>query len=177
MIGIQTPVAPTVGDKVLGVCSALKLPPPKDHRLQSAIHDLAKWTHAVTVTFIHSDRYGQRCNEHIMYSALRHFIRVVNIKCFGRKQFDKGRRVSVVAALGMGSSADHPHYHMAIAAPAGMTFAEFEKLILVAIRKTRWLNQQFDVKPYRSEGWIKYLLDHQEDLFLDLPLPAHPKIG
>ncbi len=112
-----------------------------------------------------------------MHSALRHFIRVLNIKCFGRKQFDKGRRVSVVAAFGMGSSLDHPHGHMAIAAPVDMTFGEFEKLILDAIHKTRWLNQQFDVKPYKNEGWIKYLLDHQEELFMDLPLPAHPNIG
>lgn len=176
-MGIQTQVAPPVGDRAFGVGSPLKFPSPKDRQLQAAIHDLAKWTHAVTVTFSHSDGYGRRCNQHIMYSALRHFIRVLNIKCFRRKQFDRGQRVSVIAAFGMGSSSEHPHCHIAIAAPVNMTFAEFEKLILDAIRKTRWLNQQFALKPYRSEGWIKYLLDHQEELFMDLPLPAHPKIG
>jgi hypothetical protein len=177
VIYIHTPATPIVEDIAFVARSDLRFPLQRDRRLHSAIHDLAKWTHAVTITFIRIGQYGQRCSEYIMHSALRHFIRVLNIKCFGRKQFDKGRRVSVVAAFGMGSSLDHPHGHMAIAAPVDMTFGEFEKLILDAIHKTRWLNQQFDVKPYKNEGWIKYLLDHQEELFMDLPLPAHPNIG
>ena len=176
-MGIQTQVAPTVGDRAFGVGSSLKSPSPKERQLQAAIHDLAKWTHAVTVTFPHSDRYGRRCNQYIMYSALRHFIRVLNIKCFRRKQFDRGRRVSVIAAFGMGSSSEHPHCHIAIAAPANMTFPALEKLILESIRKTHWFDQQFAVKPYKSQGWIKYLLDHQEELFMDLPSPAYPSVG
>ena len=83
----------------------------------------------------------------------------------------------MIAAFGMGLSSEHPHCHIAIAAPVNMTFAAFEKLILESIRKTLWFDRQFAVKPYESEGWIKYLLDHQEELFMDLPSPAYPSIG
>ena len=171
------PIALGSMDKVPGVGSALWPQPSSDHRLQSEIHSLAKWTHAVTVTFVRADRYGRPCTQHVMSSAVRHFLRVLSIKCFGRKRFDKGFRVPAAGAFGMGPSDSHPHCHLVFAAPEGMDFFGFRKLIHTAVRKTRWFDQQFRVERYYSDGWIKYLLDHQEELFFDLPRPAHPSIG
>lgn len=148
-----------------------------DRRMHIAIHDLANWTHAVTITFLRKNKFDRPCNEEVMLAAVRHFTRVLSIKCLRRKRFDRGDRIPVAIAFGMGSYGFHPHCHMAISAPNDIDFEGFRKIINSVIRKTHWFDQQFLVKPYEDQGWIKYMLDHQEELFLDLPPPAHSKAG
>ncbi len=36
-------------------------------------------------------------------------------------------------------------------------------VIETAIRKTNWFNRQYAIKPYRSDGWISYCIDHGQD--------------
>lgn len=165
----------TNGRSPLGVAH---WPRPKaDRRYQEALHELARWSHAVTVTFVRFDRYGRPCDQHVMTSAVRHFLRVLNIRCHGRRRFNKGLRIPAVVTFGMGSSGAHPHGHMTLACPADTDFTAFQKLIHAALRKTRWFDQEFVVKPYTDGTWISYMLGHDAELYMDLPRPAHPSIG
>ena len=148
-----------------------------DERQCLAIHEMAEWTHALTLTFLRADRYGRPCTEFAMSAAIRHFLRVLNILCFGRKRFDKGHRLFAVWAIGFGSANTHPHCHMAIAAPTAMDSPVFQRLLNKAVRKTRWFAQQHKADRYRNEGWIKYMKSHQKALHFDLPRPANPRIG
>ena len=144
-------------------------------RLPKAFDELAIWTHASTFTFRREGKFGRPCTHYSMSSAVRHFLRVLNIKCLGRKKFDEGLRIHAIWSFGHGPSGSHPHCHMALAAPKETNFSDFKKIIEMAASQTVCFNRQLDIKEYFSEGWISYLLDHQKDLFFDLPYPTHTK--
>ena len=65
-----------------------------------------------------------------------------------------------MAFLGDGSYGDHPHVHWALQKPSDMANADFEQIVKVMATTTKGLGKEFDVKPYRDESWLGYMLDH-----------------
>lgn len=65
-----------------------------------------------------------------------------------------------MAFLGYGSYGDHPHVHWAFQKPSEMTSAAFDLLLREMCRTTKGIGQQFEVKDYRDEGWLGYMVDH-----------------
>lgn len=54
-----------------------------------------------------------------------------------------------------------------------MTYEEMNHAIVDALEKTRGLGAEYDIKPYTSEGWLEYMLDHGTDgLLVELISPA-----
>lgn len=74
---------------------------------------------------------------------------------------------------GAGAYGVAPHVHLALQAPFGMTYEQMNHAIVDALEKTRGLGAEYDIKPYTSEGWLEYMLDHGTDgLFVELISPA-----
>jgi hypothetical protein len=66
-----------------------------------------------------------------------------------------------------------PHVHLALQAPFGMAYEAMNLAIVDALEKTRGLGAEYDIKPYTSEGWLEYMLDHGTDcLLVELISPA-----
>ena len=69
-----------------------------------------------------------------------------------------------MAFLGNGPYADHPHVHLALQKPPDMTHEAFEQILNVMASTTNGLGKEFDIKPYRNEG---YMLDHGFDGWME----------
>ena len=72
-----------------------------------------------------------------------------------------------MAFLGNGPCGDHPHVNWALQKPSDMTNADFEQIVEVMASTTKGLGKEFDVKPYRDEGWLGYMLDHGFDGWME----------
>jgi hypothetical protein len=120
------------------------------------------WTHAVTVTFV-TCRHGQVLTASIIEDAVKHCLRRIDVACYrGRGRRSKANVGSMVVASSP-SVGTHPHAHLALSAPSDQSYGEFFGVIETAIRKTNWFNRQYAIKPYRSDGWISYCIDHGQD--------------
>jgi hypothetical protein len=129
--------------------------------------ELSAWTHAVTITFrktIPSQYLGKA--ESIRRSAV--FVNKVNRRAYGRRGMRrKGIRIASVAFWGDGAYEDHPHVHLAFQKPPHLTNADFGLLLHEVASTTKGLGKQFDIKPYRDEGWLSYMVDHGFDGWIE----------
>lgn len=123
------------------------------------LDSLAPWTHAYTVTCKRRSVRNLPVTEDILVDTARHFIRRINLRCFG-KRARRERLVPVVVTLGWGCYGDHPHLHFCFASPAGIPFAAFSLILDEEARKTFWIDRQRRIKPYRDAGWLEYLIEH-----------------
>ena len=147
-------------------------------RLQLAyvswLKTLGNPTHAVTLTF---KRYRKETKQlwslPIIKKASKVFLNIVNKKVFGNQVKKNKQYVMSTVVIGTGTYNDHPHAHLALQKPENLSWDEFTILITNSIEATRWLDDQFVVEPYESDGWLEYMVDHgEEDLLIDLCTPA-----
>jgi hypothetical protein len=122
----------------------------------------ADWTHAVTLT-MHRSRNGYEISKQEVEKRCFEFLNHINRRIYKHGTRRKGFRIACVAFLGGGSYGDHPHVHWALQKPPDMTNEGFERLLKKMARTTKGLGQQFDVKDYRDEGWLGYMVDHGFD--------------
>ena len=139
---------------------------------KSWMHSLASWTHAVTFTFKRSNGRGQTINEQIMIDALRHFLRALDRRCFGRNETRKGMVVSSAVVIGWGSSNDHPHAHLSLSTPSHLDVIEFTAFAVLTASEIDWFDHHKVFKSYVSEGWSSYLVDHGPENIIDSLLRA-----
>jgi hypothetical protein len=126
----------------------------------------ANWTHVVTLTmhrsvsapYISTPEVCRRC---------RLFLNRLNRRIYKHGTKRKGFRIASVAFLGGGAYLDHPHVHLALQKPPEITNEAFERLLNEMTRTTKGLGQQFDVKPYRDEDWLGYMVDHGFDGWIE----------
>jgi len=147
-------------------------------RLQIAyvswLQSLGSPTHAVTLTF---KRYRQETKQLwsilIIKDSSKFFLSVLN-KCVFGKHFKKNDQcVMSAVVIGTGAYNDHPHAHLALQKPEHLSWDEFTELIIKAIETTSWVDGEFTIDPYESDGWLAYMLEHgEEDLLIDLCTPA-----
>jgi hypothetical protein len=126
----------------------------------------ADWTHAVTLT-MHRSKGGHGISNPEVARRCRLFLSRINRRIYKHGTKRKGYRIASVAFLGGGSYGDHPHVHWALQKPPDMTSEGFERLLKKMIRTTKGLGQQFDIKAYRDEGWLGYMVDHGFDNLME----------
>lgn len=122
----------------------------------------ANWTHAVTLT-MHRSKNGYEISKQEVEKRCFEFLSRINRRIYKHGTKRKGFKIASVAFLGGGSYGDHPHVHWALQKPPDMTNEGFERFLKKMIRTTKGLGQQFDIKPYRDEGWLGYMVDHGFD--------------
>lgn len=133
-------------------------------------------THAVTLTFKrHRRDTKQPWNKPIIKDSLKVFLSILNRNVFGKQAKKNNKCVMSAVVIGTGTYNDHPHAHLALQTPKHLSWDEFTELIFKAIETTSWIDRESPVKPYISDGWLEYMVDHgEEDLLIDLCTPARP---
>jgi len=126
----------------------------------------ADWTHAVTLT-MHRSKNGYEISKQEIEKRCFEFLSRINRRIYKHGTKRKDYRIACVAFLGGGSYGDHPHVHWALQKPPDMTNEGFERLLKKMVRNTKGLGQQFDIKPYRDEGWLGYMVDHGFDNLME----------
>jgi hypothetical protein len=128
----------------------------------------AEWTHAVTLTMHHPPESGHGISNPEVTRRCRLFLNRINRRIYSRHGTRrKGYRIASVAFLGNGPYGDHPHAHLALQKPPDMTTDGFDRLLKEMATTTKGLGQQFDIKPYRDEGWLGYMVDHGFEGLMD----------
>ncbi len=131
------------------------------------LEGLAEWTHAVTLT-MHRPEGGHAISKPEVTRRCRLFLNRINRRIYSRHGTRrKGYRIASVAFLGNGPYGDHPHAHLALQKPPDMTTDGFDRLLKEMATTTKGLGQQFDIKPYRDEGWLGYMVDHGFEGLMD----------
>jgi hypothetical protein len=138
------------------------------------IDSSAVWTHAVTLTFPRN-KIGISPSEQAACNTANHLVNVLNRNLLGRGNVRNGHRIGSGFVFGTGPYGDHPHIHMVLAAPSGLSVDAMTYEIDLAIHQTQGLGHQLVIKSYNDSGWIDYMLDHCSDgLDVELVFPATP---
>ena len=122
----------------------------------------ADWTHAVTLT-MHRSKSGHGVSKDEVARRCGLFLNRINRRIYKHGIRRKGFRIASVAFCGNGPYCDHPHVHWALQKPPDMTHEAFEQIVKVMASTTKGLGKEFDIKPYRDEAWLGYMLDHGFD--------------
>lgn len=135
----------------------------------------AQWTHAVTLTFPRN-KLGIAPSDTAACNTAKHLVNALNRNLLGRGNVRKGHAIGSAYVFGTGPYGDHPHIHMALAAPSGLSNEVMTQEIDNAIHHIEGLGHQLMIKPYKDAGWIDYMLDHCSDGFdFRLDFPATPQ--
>ena len=95
---------------------------------------------------------GRRC---------RLFLSCVNRRLYGRHGTRRqGLRIGSVAFMGTGAYGTHPHVHWALAGPSNLQPNELTEILRQIASTTLGIGQQFDIQTYYGVRWLKYMLDH-----------------
>ena len=132
----------------------------------SWLAELANWTHAVTLT-MHRPKNGYGISNGEVERRCVLFLNRINRRIYKHGTKRKGFRIASVAFLGNGPYGDHPHVHLALQKPPDMTHEAFEQILNVMASTTKGLGKEFDIKPYRDEGWLGYMVDHGFDGWME----------
>ena len=138
---------------------------------------LADWTHVVTLT-MHCSANNHEINKEQVARRCRLFLNRINRRIYKHGTKRKGLRIASVAFAGDGAYGDHPHVHLALQKPPDMTTERFDRLLKEMATTTKGIGQQFDIKSYRDEGWLGYMVDHgfhglMEQLTFTAVCPKH----
>ena len=123
---------------------------------------LADWTHVVTLT-MHCSANNHEINKEQVARRCRLFLNRINRRIYKHGTKRKGLRIASVAFAGDGAYGDHPHVHLALQKPPDMTTERFDRLLKEIATTTKGIGQQFEIKSYRDEGWLGYMVDHGFD--------------
>lgn len=128
----------------------------------------AMWTVAYTVTLKRHIGTQPVSNKHI-YQAARHLLRKLDFQCLGSNRAKRGAFVSSVVVYGWGTYGNHPHLHLALVCPDGLSESEFIDYIEQAASKIEWFDRERKLEKYVNSGWATYMVDHDpENMYLDL---------
>jgi hypothetical protein len=139
------------------------------------LHGFANWTVMVTVTFRRCNSKGLPFTRAAFIGATRHFLRLVNCSCFGRRRVAKGYTVAFIPVIDdVGLWGSHPHGHFLLAAPAGMDPSVFAGKLARIIPRVALFDKQCKVERYYSAGGCAYLVRHGDDrMVAQLMTKAH----
>lgn len=138
------------------------------------IDSSAQWTHAVTLTFPRN-KLGVAPSQQAACNTANHLVNLLNRNLLGRGNVRNGHKIGSAFVFGTGPYGDHPHIHMVLAAPSGVTLDAMTNEIDLTAHRTQGLGHQLVIKPYNDAGWIDYMLDHCSDGFdVKLAFPATP---
>jgi hypothetical protein len=110
-----------------------------------------------------SRRYTTKINDSVQAMSL--FLHLLNSKCLGHGHRRKGFELGFYACLEGLSAYEQQHWHGAIRLPRWLSHEKFLKSFEFARRRVKRLGNEFDLKPFRDEGWIEYSLKTGIDSF------------
>lgn len=114
-------------------------------------------TNCLAVTLTMKQRVNNKALDNISSSQnLRHFLNILNKKCFGNayKRFNK--KLKVFPSLER-SSDDRWHYHLILENPFPDNSIRFERMIEYTWFKSNYGYRHIDIKRHINEGWGDYI--------------------
>ena len=142
----------------------------------SWLKTLGNPTHAVTLTFKRYEQDNKKpWSVPIIKDSLKVFLSILNKNVFGKHAKKNNQCVMSAVVIGTGTCGKHPHAHLALQKPDHLSWDKFTELIVKPINTTHWMDREFIIEPYESDGWLEYMVEHgEEDLLIDLYTPARP---
>lgn len=138
------------------------------------IDQMAPWTIMVTLTFGRFGPRGFKVTQTTVQSALERLLRLINCDLFGKRRTNKGWTIAHAVTFDWGAYGDHPHAHLLLTAPDGVTDRQLCAVVERAARRIRIVNRERRYKQYYSSGGTEYLIDHGTDrMVVSLIAPAH----
>jgi hypothetical protein len=137
-------------------------------KLKESIKDYAEdfdLTNCFGVNLTMKQRVDNKSLDNISSSQnLRHFLNILNKKCFGNafKRFDK--RLKVFPSLER-SSTGRWHYHLVLENPFPSNPMKFERMIESAWFKTSYKHRRIHIDRNIDRGWGDYItkFDHRDN--------------
>jgi hypothetical protein len=127
------------------------------------IHSRACWTMMVTLTFRRRSAKGYRVTETAIEAALRRVSRLINCDLFGKRRTNKGWTIASACTVDFGSFGDHPHAHLLLEAPAGVSKEQLCAVVERAAQRTSLVDKQRVYRQYVNAGGAEYLIKHGTD--------------
>ena len=134
--------------------------PSNPNRFENAIwlHNLAKWSVALTVTFTKKKYTGNyRFHSDIVYTT-QHLIRLINKDCFGHGAIRKDYHIASAIVVECGYDGRHPHIHATLSLPPDRDYESLCRIIRKHSNKLHSIGPQIDIQPYKDFGWFDYSL-------------------
>ena len=137
-------------------------------RLKKTIKDYAMEfdkTNCFAVTLTMRQRVDNKSLDNISSSQnLKHFLNILNTKCFGNAFKRFGKKLRVFPSLER-SSTGRWHYHLILENPYPDNSMKFERMIESAWFKTSYRHRLIDIKHSINEGWGDYItkFDHRDN--------------
>jgi hypothetical protein len=127
------------------------------------LHSLASWSVMVTLTFKRCNGKGGISSQSTLEDALKHLVRLINCDFFGKRRTNKGWTVACAVILDYGTYGDHPHAHLLIEAPKGVSDEKLCMVIDRAANRTCKVNRQRHFRSYTDLRGSQYLVKHGID--------------
>ena len=141
-----------------------------DYQLRKTTQDwmlkrAERYTHAITLTLkpyrtVMTER-GEVIEKLTIYDAkanMRHFINKLNAQIFGNAAKRYGKSISILPVLEGIRGHKLFHYHCAIGnLPESLCEAAISAKIRSAWQQTHFGNEQIDIQPMQTTGWVGYM--------------------
>lgn len=127
------------------------------------LHTRGEFTHFITLTFSLIDAVGLRTTQQHIEQALRHLLRRLACSIHGKRQSKYRPPLRSMLTIDWGRSGNHPHAHLALESPKGMSYGQFSDLIKTSASKVRLLSGAPHIRHYEDAGGAKYLVKHGID--------------
>lgn len=127
------------------------------------LHSKASWSVMVTLTFKRFSAKGSAFSQSALEDALKHLVRLINCDFFGKKRTNRGWTVACAVTLDYGAYGDHPHAHILIEAPSGVSDEELWAVIDRAANRTCKVDRQRHFRRYTDLRGSEYLVKHGID--------------
>jgi hypothetical protein len=129
----------------------------------SFLHSKAQWDLMITLTFRRRSAKGFRVTQSSIEAAIKHLIRLINCDLFGKRQANKGWTLAHAATVDFGALGDHPHAHLLLEAPKGVSDEQLCAVVERAAQRTAIVDRQRHFRRYTDLGGAEYLIQHGID--------------
>ena len=141
----------------MGSQHAVSLTFSRDPSVTSWVQGLGQYAFFVTAT-----KRFDRTTDEAFRGAVKYFLNRLNRAVFGR-QGRKGRRsLASFVSIEHGATGGRLHAHIALGKPRELPLRESKRIVLQVLKLVRSFGY-CDVRPYRSERHISYLLKSGQD--------------
>lgn len=128
----------------------------------------------VTLTFRRHKRSGMNVMPTAVEHALKRVVRLINCDFFGKRRANKGWTIAHAVTSDSGRYGDHPHAHLLLAAPDGVSDEQLCAVVERAVQRTALVSRQRHYGQYFSLGGAEYLVKHGTDrMVVSLLTPAY----
>jgi hypothetical protein len=124
------------------------------------IHSRGNFTHFVTPTFRLMDSAGHRTTQEMVEDAVRNMLRRLACAVHGRRRIKFRPPIRSAVVIDWGWKGNHPHAHLILETPSGMSYEQFSVLIKRCASRVRLLDKEPHIRPYQDAGGARYMVKH-----------------